>query len=564
MKTNYSPRIPAILNSFRGQLTLWFSGLALASLLSVGLYLGQLATGELATFGGESLYTSARAAADLLATNLRERTREIDLLRQTPAFRRGDLSSADVLRALQLRHQDRDEYAWMGVTDAHGRVLQAIHGILAGQDVSARSWFQAARSRVYVGDVHEAVMLAKLLPQHSDGQPLRFIDIAAPILDESGRLRGVLGAHVHWSWVTRTVESVVEQSSVQRNVEVLIANREGAVLSPFRYAGQLQLPSRTSSPSRHELLRWSDGKDYLTSIVQVPAQGDANLGLQVILRQPAETALMPVQTLRKRLLFLGFFTALVFAAIAYRFASRISRPVEQLAQATRQVEQRRVAPDYPAVTGIREIDLLSNSVQSMTTSLLQNEQKLEQLNATLEQQVRERTAALSQANEELQRLAVVDPLTGVGNRRRFDERLHEHFLLLRRSGRPYALLLVDADHFKRINDHHGHPTGDAVLRQLAQVLRQGVRATDSVARYGGEEFAVLLADIGQAEEARVVAEKIRLAVAATVFPQVGHVTVSIGASCATPADHSETEIVKRADEALYRAKAQGRNQVVAG
>jgi diguanylate cyclase (GGDEF)-like protein len=564
MKTRYFPRILAIIGSFRGQLTFWFGGLALASLLSVGLYLGRIATEELATSGGESLYTGARSAADLLASNLNERVREIELLRQTPLFMRGDLSGADVRKALQLRQQGRSEYAWVGVADVHGRVQQAVNSILLGQDVSARPWFQAARSGSYVGDVHEAVLLSKLLPQRSDGQPLRFVDIAAPILDERGRLRGVIGAHVHWSWVARTVESVVGQSLQQRNVEILIADRNGVVLSPFQYAGQLRLPEHQQSATRHEILRWPDGRDYLTSIVDVTVDGAGDLGWRIALRQPADVALAPVQRLRERLLLLGLVITLLFAAIAYRFATRISRPVEQLAHAARQAEQRSAPPRYPQATGIREIDMLSSSVQSMTTSLLRHERELEQLNASLEQQVRERTAALSQANEELQRLAVLDPLTGVGNRRRFDERLHEHFLLLRRSGRPYALLLVDADHFKRINDHYGHPTGDAVLRQLAQVLRQGVRATDSVARYGGEEFAVLLADIGQAEEAHVVAEKIRLAVAATVFPQVGHVTVSIGASCATPADHSETEIVKRADEALYRAKAQGRNQVVAG
>lgn len=114
----------------------------------------------------------------------------------------------------------------------------------------------------------------------------------------------------------------------------------------------------------------------------------------------------------------------------------------------------------------------------MTQSLLGKERELQDTNTHLEATVAQRTAALNQANAELLNLASHDALTGVYNRRRFDEKLAEYSLLFQHSGRAFALLLIDADHFKRINDTHGHAVGDDVLRQLAQLTQESTRATD--------------------------------------------------------------------------------------
>jgi diguanylate cyclase (GGDEF)-like protein len=126
----------------------------------------------------------------------------------------------------------------------------------------------------------------------------------------------------------------------------------------------------------------------------------------------------------------------------------------------------------------------------------------------------------------------------------------------------HGLLLLDVDHFKHINDAHGHPAGDAVLRQLAQLLLATVRVSDVVARFGGEEFAVLLPELAGPLDAVMTAEKIRQAVESTRFGDVGRVTVSIGVSLATPEDADARRLVERADAALYDAKRGGRNAVV--
>lgn len=178
----------------------------------------------------------------------------------------------------------------------------------------------------------------------------------------------------------------------------------------------------------------------------------------------------------------------------------------------------------------------------------------------LEQQVAERTEALTSANRELNRLAHQDALTGLQNRLSANERLRFEFLRLKRIGSAYSVLMMDIDRFKAINDTYGHEAGDNVLQQLSEILSGAMRTTDFVARFGGEEFLVILPDTG-AEGAWASAEKIRQAVAEQAFPAVGGVTLSIGAATAWATDANEDEAVRRADEALYRAKEGGRNTV---
>lgn len=178
----------------------------------------------------------------------------------------------------------------------------------------------------------------------------------------------------------------------------------------------------------------------------------------------------------------------------------------------------------------------------------------------LEQQVAERTEALTIANRELDRIAHQDGLTGLQNRLSANERLRLEFLRLKRTGNAYGVLMIDLDHFKSINDTYGHEAGDHVLQQLAGVLTESLRATDFVARFGGEEFLVIMPNTN-AEGSLSSAEKLRKAVAEQVFPAVGTVTLSIGVTIAEVTDANEDDAIRRADAALYRAKEAGRNTV---
>jgi diguanylate cyclase (GGDEF)-like protein len=428
--------------------------------------------------------------------------------------------------------------------------------LLVGQSVQQRPWFQAGLRGEYTGDPHEAVLLAKMLPGLPNGEPLRFIDFAAPIHNADGQVIGVLGAHAHWSWVTRIVESAAfAHKNSMPDIEALIVDHDGKILYPEALMGQ-QLAATDS-----KLQNWTAGNGFLTSMVSVPTPSSTALSWSIAVRQPLETALQPARLLMYKLLILGVVAAVLFGLVAYYLALYLSRPIEQLALSARQVQNNEPGAQFQLQHPVLEIAQLGQSIDAMTQSLLGKERELQEANASLEATVAQRTAALTQANAELLSLATHDGLTGVYNRRRFDEKLTEYTLLFRRTGRPFSLLLIDADHFKRINDTHGHAVGDEVLQQLAQLIQSSLRTTDFVARYGGEEFAVLLPEIAQPDTPEVVAEKIRAAIDEADFPAIGNVTVSIGIGLADPADNSHNALIKRADQQLYQAKAAGRNQV---
>jgi two-component system chemotaxis response regulator CheY len=169
---------------------------------------------------------------------------------------------------------------------------------------------------------------------------------------------------------------------------------------------------------------------------------------------------------------------------------------------------------------------------------------------------------LAARNAELAALAITDGLTGLANRRRFDEELARHVTLADRVGAPLAVLLADLDLFKAYNDEFGHPAGDEALRTVAKVIKSCVRDCDIAARYGGEEFAVILPGAGLAS-ARDVAERIRESVAARLWP-LRQVTLSMGVAASTPSEIVKpTALLTQADEALYASKRGGRDRVTA-
>lgn len=187
-------------------------------------------------------------------------------------------------------------------------------------------------------------------------------------------------------------------------------------------------------------------------------------------------------------------------------------------------------------------------------------------NETLENKVRERTNELESANQKLAELSTTDALTGVRNRRYFDQVLEREFHRAFREREQLSVLMLDIDHFKSVNDDYGHQVGDEALRLVALVLKEVVhRTTDLCARYGGEEFAVVLPNT-EVEGAYKVADKIRKKIAEQVIKteeQEFSLTVSIGVMGDAPASGDNVDVwLKEADDALYSAKEGGRNKVV--
>jgi diguanylate cyclase (GGDEF)-like protein/PAS domain S-box-containing protein len=785
------------LNSFRIRLTLLFGGLSLLIGTVMAIYVDEAASARITQDSGESLRWVARSIAHSLAENLRERDREITLLAQSPSLVKEQLTTAELRQRLEAIKRSYRHLAWIGFADTHGIVKAAAGGLLEGENVSQRPWFINGRQGAFVGDVHEAVLLAKKLANPHPEQPLRFVDFASPVYDRDGKLQGVLASHALWSWVDETVEGALRSDAGRSGVEAMVVGAKGEILYPYQAVGTSSLPANLPGDDAFAVLEWTPGNRYLTSTVNVHADIPTELKWRIVIRQPIDKALAPAAELHRTLIILGLIATVVFMVLAYHLASSISRPIEKMAETAAAIQQGHENLKFPSPGNTRELRRLGQAIEGMAQTLMDRRRAIEQTNASLEQTVAERTASLSslyneapvgyhtlgpdgtvlqindtelawlgytrdevvgvrrigellppgceatfrerqalmkagktltpvdthlvrrdgsllpvrissnavldaagnligsrsavmdvaeqrrlelelrsqealsqaiihatanglllyredgqcilaneaaaeivgatvekllqqnfhhisswrtggfyelavkalegqrsqqqlvstestfgkqmhmyitmvpleheasrmllfvlkdvselvRANQELEQLARHDALTGLYNRLAANERLREEFLRMKRSGEVYSVIIMDIDHFKRVNDTYGHETGDQVLKRVAQLISEAVRATDFVARFGGEEFLAVLPGT-DLEGAQILAEKLRSAVADTPVPVVGQVTLSLGLTLAQSSDANEDTALRIADEALYRAKHQGRNQVV--
>ncbi|MGE7835388.1 sensor domain-containing diguanylate cyclase [Viridibacillus arvi] len=180
--------------------------------------------------------------------------------------------------------------------------------------------------------------------------------------------------------------------------------------------------------------------------------------------------------------------------------------------------------------------------------------KLEQIYLEIEKKQIE----LMEINSGLVKISNTDKLTGISNRRFFQKKLEEQIEIYRTEEKTFSLLIIDIDHFKKVNDTYGHQIGDIVLAKLANILKIQVRTDDIVARFGGEEFTIILPDT-DFEEAILIAQKLNRTIELAEWTETGNLTVSIGLATFSEND-TEDSIVKKADQALYVSKEKGRNR----
>ena len=260
---------------------------------------------------------------------------------------------------------------------------------------------------------------------------------------------------------------------------------------------------------------------------------------------------------------LGLLTLLVEIFVLRSILQKqVAIPLSRLMHATRRVgvSKERLDRDVLPIQFNDEIGELARDFASMA-------ERIQDAHEQLEIKVQDRTAALEEANRKLIALSSTDGLTGIANRRHFDEALDSEWRRAQRSGALLSLAMIDVDWFKKYNDHYGHQTGDDCLRSVAQILEaHALRAGDMVARYGGEEF-VLIATTVHPDKALQHAQALCHALEKMALPHAespfGYVTASIGVAVMAPAEGlSPEDLLKQADQALYRAKAQGRNRAV--
>ena len=554
-----------------------YGGLALALVVLVSVLVERTAARQLQQGVGVSLSTTASDLSSRLDDGLRERLDDMRALSVLPLLDLEAIDRGTLQQHFQQLAQSFPDYAWIGLVDANGQVVVAKDGLLEGQDVSARPWFTAALEGPYVGDLHEALLLEQLLP--ADDEPLRFLDVAAPVIGPAGTAEGVVAAHLSWAWARRLATQLDPAGAGISGAELIVISADGvAILGPPGVVGSrlpVALENAGSSPGAGWFrARWSDGQEYISGFAN-PARplAEGGLGWITLVRQPVDQALAPLHELRRTIALVAVVLALLGVAAAVMLGRWIGRPLRELNREARRIGERRGAAVLVDPGGYREARELAQSLQQLVSDLTGREAELLRLAETLEQRVVERTSELSSLNVQLEAMALSDSLTGLANRRRFNDELDEAVQRAVEQGLPLSLLFMDVDHFKTVNDAHGHPAGDAVLRWLAGVAEGQVRGTDLLARTGGEEFAVLAIDT-PAEEATALAERLRQAIQARGPASVGRVaipvTVSVGvASIEYLGDEMllmdpatiAAKLVSDADAALYLAKQRGRNRV---
>lgn len=538
--------------------------LTLFCLVSVGACLaltGLLAARHETVEIGENLATSASFMRDRLQERMAARLHDVQLTASI-------LHSVDDMKAARPLLDDlaaqMPAYAWIGVTDRTGKVEAATGGILEGADVSERPWFRFGFVRPSLGDVHEAVLLAQYLSPTGPAspEPLRFVDVSAPIHNAAGQTVGVVGAHLSWHWMS-AITGILKDTD-KDGASALLLDAAGRVIAGAPFGTDLSsLASVTrarAGGSGFVRETQPDGQDYMVGYtVWQPDPALGTLKWIVLAREPASRAFQPVRELTGYILAIGGALLVLGLIAAWMMARAIAAPLTGLAAAARAL---RAGPDavatLPRAYGLREVSELSLALRSMVLRLSVVERRHELLQEEGAEKARRLQSDLTTAR----RQADTDPLSGLFNRRALMRDGGALFEGLRSQQRSFSAIMLDIDHFKQINDRFGHMTGDAAIRFVADIAGKSYRDTDLLARVGGEEFVVLLpgAELGAAEE---LAERLRERIEQTPLVIEGnHVPLTISLGCAEAEGSEDLQgLLDRADRALYAAKADGRNRV---
>ena len=226
---------------------------------------------------GADLAALALQTSDKLDRGMYERYREVALISSQIPYFSPSVGNAEHAKLLARVQKSYRFYDWIGMTDLDGKVLVSGSGLLQGADVSARPWFRQGLRGGYVGDVHEALLLAKLLPGQP-GELRRFVDIAFPYANAAGKIQGVLGAHMSWNWAADVERSVVGSSSLP-SLETVIVSAQGEVFLGPRSLERTKLDTESFRRAQRErggyaLETWPDGVQYLVGFSQTGAAGE--------------------------------------------------------------------------------------------------------------------------------------------------------------------------------------------------------------------------------------------------------------------------------------------------
>lgn len=367
-KGRIAPRVLSVRTA--AALALGFVG-ALATALTAAV-VGEVAGRRLETQVGQEVASTAAFMAQELDRGMFARWRDLQMLALLDQVRLGSSGQEQRRRVLEGLQATLPDYAWLGITDAQGRVQVATGGLLVGQDVSARPWFQKALQGPAVQDLHEAKLLAPLLGQ--DGEPPRFVDVATPLFDDEGQLTGVLGAHLYWSWAA-DVERALRRALPEgvNRAEILVVSQDGEVLlgPPEELGGHV-----TVAPERGWRLE-NEGIDE--RIIGTAATRGylayPGLGWSVVVSRAAHEALAPVAALRRDVLLWGLGLSLALAGLAWVLAHTLTRPLARLADAATALGAGRTP--FQLAAGPREVRAVGQGLSDAAHELARRAAELE-------------------------------------------------------------------------------------------------------------------------------------------------------------------------------------------
>ncbi len=361
------------LHSLRAQISL--ASAAIVILLSLGLsyYAADISRSQIEQTAGDAFALRAKNALDVLDRGMFERSREIQNAAILDEIREPSVPLDHKREILQRLQATFNNYAWIGMCDTEGRGIVGTGHYLEGKNLGKRPWCTKGREGSYIGDVHDALLLAKILPNPS-GEPFYLVDVAAPVKDHAGVLQGVLCGHIYWRWA----EDVLDSKQTPGK-DIFLLSRDGIVLSgPAKPQSKLadlspdamqavsQLQSRTGSLR----VKWSDGKTYLIGYSKSSGYREyAGLGWVSLVRQEVRTAFAPARELQQHILLVGGLLAILFAWLGWLMAGRIARPISLSRHAAEKIAAGNLTYDLPAQLGDGEVAHLSTAIHDMVENL---------------------------------------------------------------------------------------------------------------------------------------------------------------------------------------------------
>jgi len=662
--------------SFRARLVIVVGLVSLFTILLLSWLVSTIAANQVRQDKGTLMAEVAHQMIETLDRGIYERQREITIVAAMDVIRDPQAPLAQKRKLLEQLQASYHNYAWIGIADAKGNILVGTGGLLEGMSVARRSWFLNGAKGPAVGDVHDAFLLAKLLPKPIyDPLPLRLLDISAPILDEQGRLIGVICGHLSWDWSFQVRNEILEPLGQDFQADILVLSRDNQLLMGTPKLHQLArafaLPSLDAAAVSHRgfvVETWPDGVDYLTGYAASRGHDQyRGLGWKVLVRQEADQAFDAATSLGLATFMVGIFIGALFLPVLWIVTGHLTRPMRRIAGVADRIRTGHEEEHIPVYPGNDEIAVLSQSLAQLVDNLetqkhqlIANNQELQlaaQVFASSTEGILiadadlrilsvnqafssitgysaeevigqtpsilasgKHNAAFYQAmwsaihktgrwqgeiynrrkngsvypewliitcvkdvagrisnyigiftdiserkttEERILYLAKHDVLTDLPNRVFFLEEVEQAIAGAGANGGRAALLFVDLDRFKNINDSLGHHLGDLLLKEAARRFDAVVGKAGFLARWGGDEFVVLVRDLVTTEQVMALGYRISQALDEP-FDIAGHhlsITSSIGIAIYPDHGSDLISLARNADTAMFHAKANGRDNI---